>query len=71
MEDFIKKRLGILILAIIALFAVPFGSWLITLGLKPDWITFILGAYGAVALFCEEVVRHFFKVPKETEDPPQ
>lgn len=70
MDDFIKSRLGILILVIMGLFGLPFGTLLHSLGLPAEWLTFILGAYGAVALFCEEVVRYYFKLPKEA-DPPQ
>lgn len=78
MDEFYIKRLGILILAIMGLFAYPFGVLMGNLGLPPEWMTFILGSYGAMALFCEEVVRYKFKVPKEenttsteSTDPPQ
>ena len=69
MDEFIKKRLGILILSIMGLFAIPFAEWLGTLGLTVYWLVFILGVYGVSALFCEEVVRHYFKITK-TETPP-
>jgi len=64
MDEFIKKRLGILILGILGLLTIPMIAWLMTLPISGAWITSIIGIWALLIIFFEEIVRHYFNIPK-------
>ena len=64
MDEFIKKRIGIIILGMLALLTIPMIEWLMTLPLSGAWITAIIGIWGLLIIFFEELVRHYFNIPK-------
>ena len=64
MDEFIKKRTGLLILGILAFLTIPMIGWLMTLPIPGTWITAIIGIWGLLIIFFEELVRHYFNIPK-------
>jgi len=68
MDEFIKKRIGILLLGILGVLTLPMIEWLTTLPISIYWITAIIAIWGLLILFAEEIVRHYFNIPKEEEE---
>jgi len=67
MDEFIKKRIGILLLGILGVLTLPMIEWLTTLPISVYWIAAIIAIWGLLILFAEEIVRHYFNIPKEEE----
>jgi len=67
MDEFIKKRIGILLLGILGVLTLPMIEWLTTLPISIYWIAAIIAIWGLLILFAEEIVRHYFNIPKEEE----
>jgi len=70
MDDFIKKRIGILILVVIGALSLPLGELILALPISEFWKIYFIAVMGAVIIFGEEYVRWLFKVPPE-EVPPK
>jgi len=64
-DETILKRIGQFILVVMGLFTLLLMDWVITLGLPDSLIIFITGAWFAAIVLVEEIVRNYFKIPKE------
>ena len=64
-DETILKRIGQFILIVMGLFSTLLIEWVATIGLSISWIIFITGAWFAAIALVEEVIRNYFKIPKE------
>lgn len=65
MDDYMKKRLGILLLVAVGGLAIPLGKLIWTLPIPLDWQWYLTIILGAIIIFGEEYLRHNFKISKE------
>lgn len=62
MDDYMNKRLGILLLVAVGGLAIPLGKLIWTLPIPLDWQWYLTIILGAIIFFGEEYLRHNFKI---------
>ena len=64
-DETILKRIGQFILVVMTLFSALLIEWVTKVGLDVSLIIFITGAWFAAIALVEEIIRNYFKIPKE------
>lgn len=64
-DETILKRIGLFILIVMGLFSTLLIEWVATIGLSISLVVFIIGAWFAGIALVEEIIRSYFKIPKE------